>query len=180
MSGRNAETAMDESSALFAEIIERGMEYAARLVDYDTARDVSHEIAVDVWERRRENPALLATPGEVGPYVYRAVHNRVLNVLRGRKRREARELVHTEAREASAKTWMQPSLDVEERELAQRVRRAIDAMPPKARAVYLRVREDGASYQEVAREMGISVKTVQDHIVRAQALLRKAIAEGDR
>ena len=53
-------------------------------------------------------------------------------------------------------------------------------MPPKARRVYLRVREDGLSYQDVAREMGISVKTVQDHIVRAQALLRKAIAEGDR
>jgi len=30
---------MDESSALFAGIIERGMEYEARLVDYDTARD---------------------------------------------------------------------------------------------------------------------------------------------
>jgi hypothetical protein len=35
----NAETTMDESSALFAGIIERGMEYEARLVDYDTARD---------------------------------------------------------------------------------------------------------------------------------------------
>ena len=180
MSGRNAETAMDESSALFAEIIERGMEYAARLVDYDTARDVSHEIAVDVWERRRDNPSLLAAPGEIGPYVYRAVYNRVLNVMRGRKRRQARELAHNELREDRAHTWMQPSLEIEERELAERIRRAIDAMPPKARAVYLRVREDSLSYQDVAREMGISVKTVQDHIVRAQALLRKALAEAER
>lgn len=180
MSGRNAETAMDESSALFAEIIERGMEYAARLVDYDTARDVSHEIAVDVWERRRENPALLATPAEIGPYVYRAVYNRVLNVMRGRKRRQARELAHAEVREGRAHAWMQPSLEVEERELAERIRRAIEAMPPRARTVYLRVREDGLSYQDVAREMGISVKTVQDHVVRAQALLRKALAEAER
>ena len=53
-------------------------------------------------------------------------------------------------------------------------------MPPRARSVYLRVREDGLSYQDVGREMGISVKTVQDHIVRAQALLRKALAEAER
>ncbi|HEY4129678.1 MAG TPA: sigma-70 family RNA polymerase sigma factor [Gemmatimonadaceae bacterium] len=171
-----ANAVTDESSALFAEVIERGMEYAARLVDYDTARDVSHEIAVDIWERRKANPALLANASEVGPYVYRAVYNRILNVFRGQKRRRQRDEMHAAERSAT-KTWMDPALEQEERELAAHVQRVIDTLPRKTRAVYLRVREDGASYQEVAREMNISVKTVQYHVVHAQSQLRQALAE---
>jgi RNA polymerase sigma factor (sigma-70 family) len=170
-----ANAVTDESSALFAEVIERGMEYAARLVDYDTARDVSHEIAVDIWERRKENPALLANQSEIAPYVYRAVYNRILNVFRSQKRRRQRDELHA-AERSTAKSWMDPALEQDERELAARVQRVIDALPRKSRAVYLRVREDGASYQEVAREMNISVKTVQYHVVHAQSHLRAALA----
>jgi RNA polymerase sigma-70 factor (ECF subfamily) len=170
-----ANAVTDESSALFAEVIERGMEYAARLVDYDTARDVSHEIAVDIWERRKANPALLTNRAEIAPYVYRAVYNRILNVFRSQKRRRQRDELHA-AERSTAKSWMDPAVEQDERELAARVQRVIDALPRKSRAVYLRVREDGASYQEVAREMNISVKTVQYHVVHAQAQLRAALA----
>ncbi len=171
-----ANAVIDESSALFAEVIERGMEYAARLVDYDTARDVSHEIAVDIWERRKNNPNLLATKSEIAPYVYRAVYNRILNVFRGQKRRRRRDEQHAVER-STAKTWMNPALEQEERELGTHVQRVIDVLPRRTRAVYLRVREDGASYQDVAREMNISVKTVQYHVVHAQSQLRQALAE---
>lgn len=170
----HAPTAMDESSALFAEVIERGLEYAARLVDYDTARDVSHEIAVDIWERRKANPTLLANHAEVAPYVYRAVYNRILNVFRGRKRRQLRHEQHA-AERSSEPSWMNPAMQEEEAALAAIVRKVIDALPRKTRVVYLRVREDGASYQEVAREMSISVKTVQYHVVHAQSQLRKML-----
>ena len=50
-------------------------------------------------------------------------------------------------------------------------------MPPKTRRVFLMRRVRRMSYKEIAAALGITVATVDYHLVRALALCRAAIAE---
>ena len=55
------------------------------------------------------------------------------------------------------------------------VRRAIDALPPRCREIFLLSREDGLSYGGIATTLGISVKTVETQMGRALKSLRAAL-----
>jgi RNA polymerase sigma-70 factor (ECF subfamily) len=61
-------------------------------------------------------------------------------------------------------------------DLATAVRAAVDRLPPRARAIYRLQREAGMSYAEIARELGISVKTVDGQMGRAIRMLRASLA----
>jgi RNA polymerase sigma factor (sigma-70 family) len=164
-----------ESDPFVADVLRLAMEHASRLADYDTARDVSHEVAVELWQRRVEERDFLARPEDIAPYVCRAVANRVFNVRRDGARRRHRDQLHTLESSAPVHSWMNPETAREEAELAQQVARALEGMPARVRTIYRRVRDDEASCKEVAREMGISANTVRNHLVRAHELLRAAL-----
>ena len=53
---------------------------------------------------------------------------------------------------------------------------AIEALPEKCRMVFQLNRQEEMSYAEVAKHLGISVKTVENQIGKALKLLRMAIA----
>jgi hypothetical protein len=78
--GRTTDRTTDrsESDPFVADVLRLAMEHASRLVDYDTARDVSHEdvsheVAVELWQRRGEERDFLARPEDIAPHVCRAV-----------------------------------------------------------------------------------------------------------
>jgi RNA polymerase sigma-19 factor, ECF subfamily len=54
--------------------------------------------------------------------------------------------------------------------------RATAAMPPRARDVFLLRRTEELSNQEIARRLGVSVKTVETHMTRALRFLRRRLA----
>jgi RNA polymerase sigma-70 factor (ECF subfamily) len=55
----------------------------------------------------------------------------------------------------------------------EKVRELIDKLPEKRKQVYKLSREGGYSVKEIARELEISVKTVEDHITHAVKFIRK-------
>ena len=78
--------------------------------------------------------------------------------------------------DAARKQWTTcPSLatnkiDTSERDAA--LWRAIEALPERCRRVFLLSKRDGLSHAEIADEMGISVKTVENQITKAYSRLR--------
>jgi RNA polymerase sigma-70 factor (ECF subfamily) len=66
--------------------------------------------------------------------------------------------------------------ELEADELAALVKRVIAALPERPREAFLLSRRHGLSHAEVAGVMEISVSTVEKHIVRAVAELRRALA----
>ena len=60
-------------------------------------------------------------------------------------------------------------------ELQQLLKNAIDQLPPKMKEVFLLIREEGLSYKEISAQLGISVKTIENHMTRAIAQLRVII-----
>ncbi|MDB4923996.1 RNA polymerase sigma factor [Mucilaginibacter sp.] len=51
--------------------------------------------------------------------------------------------------------------------------KAIEQLPPKRKQVYILCKIEGRSYEEVSRLLGVSVSTVNEHIVKASSVVKK-------
>ena len=62
-------------------------------------------------------------------------------------------------------------------ELEEEVQRAVSQLPEHSRVVFEKSREGNLKYEEIARELGISVNTVKFHMKKALSLLRATLAK---
>jgi len=58
----------------------------------------------------------------------------------------------------------------------RRLARAVDQLPERCRLIFTMSREQGLSYAEIARILGISIKTVETQMGRALKALRSRLA----
>jgi RNA polymerase sigma-70 factor (ECF subfamily) len=65
---------------------------------------------------------------------------------------------------------------MEESELGRKIDQAIHRLPEKCRIVFLMSRAEEMSYAEIAANLGISIKTVENQIGKALKLLRHEIS----
>ena len=87
-------------------------------------------------------------------------------------RQEFRYRFAEEVTETSA-TGNTTEEDVELMELSDRINRALADLPERQRQVFVMSRFEGRSNAEIARGLGISVRTVETHITAALQKLRK-------
>jgi RNA polymerase sigma-70 factor (ECF subfamily) len=62
-------------------------------------------------------------------------------------------------------------------ELEDKIRKAIDKLPPKRREIFILSRYHGLKYDSIAQQMGISSKTVENQMVKALKFLRGELRE---
>jgi len=62
------------------------------------------------------------------------------------------------------------------RQELDRLRRAIDELPPKCREVFIRHKFDGIPQSVLAREYGVSLNAIEKHLVRALLQLRSRLS----
>jgi RNA polymerase sigma-70 factor, ECF subfamily len=142
---------------------------AARLLgDRSLGEEVVQDVMLELW-RRRET---LAADGSAQAYLFQATRNRVLNHLRHLKIEQRSE---PEVRGDSAST-PQADAGVVEEELDVAVQRAVQSLPDRCREVFELSRVHGLKYAEIARTLGISVKTVEAQMGKALRTLRERLA----
>ncbi len=56
----------------------------------------------------------------------------------------------------------------------------IDKLPEQRKKVFIQCKLNGRSYEEVAKEFGIGIGTVKDHMAKAMRLLKQDLANQDR
>lgn len=66
---------------------------------------------------------------------------------------------------------------VRRREIAERLRTALDALPSYHRAVVVMREIDGLSYEEMAQVMGVSKGTIMSRLFHARQKLQRALAD---
>lgn len=138
------------------------------------AEEVVQEIFLRIWRQRQR----LALTGSIVSYLYACVRNEALNEL-GRERRRQRwydRVMHGIDPPLSAAA---PEADEGTRasELEHAIERAIASLPPRCRQAYLLRRQQGMRYNEIARVMQTTPKTVEVQIGKALRLLRKRLAD---
>ncbi len=140
------------------------------LKDIDASEEVVQEIMFRLWENRKA----IEIRNSVQSYLFRAVRNASLNVLK-----------HMDVKEAyrvARKIEMKGELAAEEddlvtNELHEKIRQAIDALPAERKKIFIMSRYDGLTYREIADKSGLSVKTVENQIGSALRTLREELAE---
>jgi RNA polymerase sigma factor (sigma-70 family) len=138
------------------------------LADVHEAEDVAQEVFMDFHRLHS------ATSAYAAPWLYRAAAHTALNRVRGRKRRERRELA--QAMDESART-VDPQQQAEVNEDRLRVRRALAKLPAKP-ATVLVLRASGLSYTEIAESIGVGTGQIGTLLRRAEAALRKEVNRG--
>jgi len=138
------------------------------LVDPQEAEDVAQEVFMDFHRLHSASSTYAA------PWLYRAAAHTALNRVRGRKRRERRELA--QAMDENAST-VDPQREAEVNEDRLRVRRALAKLPHKP-ATVLVLRASGLSYSEIAESIGAGTGQIGTLLRRAEAALRKEVNRG--
>ena len=132
----------------------------------DDAREVVHQVFINLWERREE----LDLSNPLKSYLFTSVNNRSLNVIRDRKKFSSAEVPDV------AGEW-DVSAQIESMELEGKIREAIDSLPEKCREIFEMNRFQGLKYSEIATHLGISVKTVENQMTKALRILREQLGK---
>lgn len=136
----------------------------------DVAEELVQDIFLKLWSRREQ----LTEIESLRTYLFRAVRNQALNWLRRRKLERRWEEEHSE--ESEPVTAIAADDDASEQEITQAVRYAVDRLPPRCREIFLLSRDGGLTYNEIAKALDISVKTVETQMGRALKALRVSLA----
>lgn len=136
---------------------------------HDVADDVAQESFIRAWRALASFD--LARP--FGPWICRIAANLAVNHVRSpRAREEALPEGHDEQPSPAADA-LEGVLDAEARAVLSR---ALLALPPDQRAVFvLRVHEE-LSYKQIAEALELSIGTVMSRLSRAREKLREALA----
>ncbi|TND07841.1 MAG: RNA polymerase, sigma-24 subunit, ECF subfamily [Bacteroidetes bacterium] len=144
--------------------------YASGLLgDRDAAEEVVQQLFCRLWEKR-EN---FQVSGSLKSYLFRAVHNAVMNEIKHEKVKQAymQNQVHDRPQQE------QPGSALQAKELEGKIQAAIGELPEHCRHVFRLSRFEGLSYREIAEVLGISVKTVENQMGKALKTLRIRLAE---
>jgi len=140
------------------------------LHDLDASEEVVQEVMLKIWENRSS----IVFTSSVKSYLFRAVRNGCLNLLKHLSVKEE----YRSYREREADTLHRsPEDEVMVSELESKIREAIDRLPIERRKVFIMSRYDGLSYQEIAAGLGISVKTVENQMGKALKTLREELSD---
>jgi RNA polymerase sigma-70 factor, ECF subfamily len=137
----------------------------------ESAEDVVQTVFLRIWEHR----ATWQPTNGVRAYLFAACRNRALGALKHDRvvARSAARVTSELVAGASGRGDPAPDEAALALELARALRVAVDALSERRRTVVILRWQHQMSYAEIASVLGISVKTVEVHIGRALASLRK-------
>ena len=145
--------------------------YASTLLkDSDEAEEVTQGLFLSIWEKRTELEITLSLKA----YLYRAVHNHCLNRIKHQGVRETHRAYslhfQTDSHDAVAEA-------IYGSELESRIERAVSKLPEQCQVVFRMSRFEELKYQEIADQLGLSIKTIENQIGKALRIMRKELAD---
>lgn len=138
--------------------------------DPEEAEEIVQGSFINIWEKRQA----IDINTSVKAYLYRAIRNACLNTLKHEKVKHlyAQNEVHTGERyfEASDESTLRD-------ELENRIRKAIQVLPEQCRVIFQLSRFEELKYQEIADQLNLSVKTVENQMGKALKIMREQLRD---
>ena len=153
--------------ALYLKYATKTEEFLYRMLkDHSEAEDITQDIFLKIWRNRTSIGAVDA----FGPYLFRMARNAVYDRFDNRSVRE------NYARRASLlPEYELPDSAIDSRDLLLLIRMVVEKMPEQRRRIFRMSREEGLLNAQIAEQLSISRRTVENQISRALAELRKLV-----
>lgn len=162
--------------SLYRDYFSRTLFFAHQyLPDIEEAQEIAQETFITLWEKRGD----LRPDLNIQAFILTIAKNKCLNVLRKKisEQKYSRELT---AREMMA-NYSALSDDTFDALQMQELKALIDQtegdLPEKTRRIYQMSRDQDMSYEEIAGQIGLSVKSVEYHITKALAYFRRQLKD---
>lgn len=135
----------------------------------DLAQEAVSNVFVNVWQRREK----LEITTSVQSYLFTAVGNQARNIRKGESKYAAISLDQVPASELVDVPGVDS--DVLYREYIKEINAALMRLPPQRELVFRLSRLEGLRYREIARTLGLSPHTVQNHMIHAKRQLAREV-----
>lgn len=150
--------------------------YAGMLLRDEEAEDVVQDVFLNVWLRKEGLDDSLSFKS----YLFRSVYNTALNIIKHRRYTDNyRSVCEKEIEEMGYDYYDPDSCDVIRRlylqDIQADINAAIDSLPPKCRGVFTLSYLHDMPSKEISEKLGISLRTVDNHIYAALKLLREKL-----
>lgn len=163
----------DNFERIFREYYPWLVNYGSRILhDKELAKDLVQETFYKLWDNQKLlDPSLL-----IKAYLFKSLYTACIDQLRHRKVEE--RFIN----EALKEFYFQEIIQTPEAELKlidsnirEILQLAIDKLPEKCRKIFTMSKFEGKSNKEIACELNLSVKTVENQMTIALSRLRKEI-----
>jgi RNA polymerase sigma-70 factor (ECF subfamily) len=139
------------------------------MLNFTTDRNLAEDVVQDTFLKFWDKRASLKLDGSISAYLYRITHNNFIDNYRKAKRWD-QELENF--RLASLSQLIDDdNEDLFDQRLVM-VQEAIAQLPERCKEIFLMSKEKGLRYQQIADELDISIKTVENQIGKALQLIR--------
>lgn len=140
------------------------------LQDKEEAEEIVQSTFMSVWEKH--NTISIRT--SVKSYLYAMVRNACLNVIKHEKIKQKHAV---EEIALSPHSHDSVSSTVASLELETKIQEAMEKLPEQCRLVFKLSRFEELKYSEIAEQLNISVKTVENHMGKALKIMREQLKD---
>lgn len=134
--------------------------------DHHKAKDFAQEVFLDIWKRRET----LNIKMSVKAYLSRAVKYKSIDFIRAQK-------INFEEEGGMKNEKYTNHNQTEFKELKDVIHNAVNQLPQKCKVVFSMSRFEQMSHGEIAEELGISKKTIENQITKALKILRQSVLQ---
>ena len=131
------------------------------------AEEIVQEVFVKLWDKRKSLDITYFKS-----YLYTSVNNAVMNHF---KHEKVKQEYQTEMKVVADDSTDDDTVEFDE--LQSKLAALIEAMPEQRQKVFKLAKIDGLKYMEVAEKLGVSIKTVENHMGKALSYLREHLAD---
>lgn len=162
----------------FEELINQYKAYVFAIIlriinDPDDAQDIAQEVFLQLYRSLPEYQ-----PDHLKSWIGRITTNKAIDWKRKRARQLALVDSDIERQTIPGVMDMSPEQMLLQQERESHMKDLCRSLPPRYSQVIIKYHFENKSYQQIAREEGISLKTVESRLYRARRLLRERWKEG--
>ncbi len=143
--------------------------YATKIISDNTiAEDIVQDLFIQLWENKK-----LENIENTERFLLRSTKYKCIDYLRTKRidneisLENLPEIIYTEDN------------DINEEDIEPLLQYYTSKLPPKTREVFLLSRKSGLTYKEIANDLNISVKTVENQMSRALRIMRELLKDNE-
>lgn len=134
------------------------------------AEDIIQDVFTKIWQNRHE---IREDNISFKSYLFTIAFNSTISAIR--KKAVKQDYAKALKKQQSLLIMDDVHLKLEFDELNEKLKHAIDKLSQRQKDIYILSREKGLTYSQIAENLGISVNTVENHMVKTLKLLRSNI-----